>query len=88
MMVASAPAAPPASASRVASERNCVPDLGPGGAERAPEPDLGAAFEHADDHDVGHADGADEQRDGAESEEQAVERAGCLGAGGERGGGL
>ena len=59
-----------------------------GGAERAAQSDLGAALEDADEHDVGDADGADEQRDGAEAEEETVERALRVGAGGERGGGL
>ena len=63
-------------------------DLAFGRAERAAQPDLGAALEDADQHDVGDADGADEERDGAESEEEAVERALRFGAGGERGGGL
>jgi hypothetical protein len=35
-------------------------DLVLGRAERASEPDLRAAFEHGDDHDVRDADGADE----------------------------
>ena len=47
-----------------------------------------AAFEDGDDHDVGDADGADEQGDGAETEEESVQRALGIGAGGERGGGL
>ena len=46
-----------------------------GGAEGAAQSDLGAAFEDGDDHDVGDADRADEQGDGAEAEEQAVEGA-------------
>jgi len=33
-------------------------DLAAGGAEGAAQPDLGAAFEHGDDHDVGHPDRA------------------------------
>ena len=47
------------------------------------KPDLGAALEHGDEHDVRDADGADEQGDGAESEEEAVERALGVGARGE-----
>ena len=43
-----------------------------GGAERSAEADFGAAFEDGDDHDVGDADAADEQGDGAEAEEQPV----------------
>jgi len=35
-------------------------------------PDLGAAFEHGDDHDVGDADGADEQGHRAQAEEQPL----------------
>jgi len=38
------------------------PDLGLGRAEGAAEADLGAAFEDGDDHDVGDADGSDDQR--------------------------
>jgi hypothetical protein len=46
-------------------------DLAFGGAEAAAEADLGAALEHANKHDVGDADRADQQRDGAEAEEQS-----------------
>ena len=63
-------------------------DLAPGGAQRPAQPDLGAALEHGDDHDVGHPDRADQQRDRAEAEEQGVERAAGVGLGGERGRGL
>ena len=59
-------------------------DLAAGGAERAAQPDLGAALKHGDDHDVGHPDRADEQGDRAEAEEQGVERALGVGQGGER----
>ena len=59
-----------------------------GGAERAAQPDLGAAFEDGDDHDVGDADGSDEEGDGAEAEEQAVEGAVGVGLGDECRGGL
>jgi hypothetical protein len=41
-------------------------DVASGGAEGAAQADLGAAFQHRDDHDVGDADPADEQRHGAE----------------------
>ena len=81
---AATPAAPPSSASRIASARNWVrmwPLVAP---RAAAEPDLGAAFEHGDDHDVGDADGADEQGDRAEAEEQAVEGAFGVGLGDER----
>ena len=50
-----------------------------GGPEGAAQPDLGAAFEDRDDHDVRDADRADEEGDGTEAEEQAVE--GALGVG-------
>src|SRR6185312_9562200 len=50
--------------------------------------DLLTAFQHGDDHDVGHADAADEQGDGAEAEEQGVQGALGVGLGGERGRGL
>ena len=68
----------------MASDRNWVrmwPLVAP---EGAAQPDLGAPFEDGDDHDVGHADGADQQRDRAQAEEQAVERAGGVGLGGQR----
>ena len=58
-------------------------DLAAGGAQRPAQPDLGAAFQHRDDHDVGHPDRADQQRDRAQSEEQGVERALRVGPGGE-----
>src|SRR5580704_15928050 len=41
----------------------------------APPPDLLAAFQHRDDHDVGDADRADQQGDRAEAEEQGVQGA-------------
>src|SRR5215469_5342846 len=63
-------------------------DVAFGGAEGAAQPYLGAAFEDGDDHDVGHPDGADQQRDRAEAEEQAVEGALRVGLGDEGGGGL
>src|SRR5262249_53861175 len=63
-------------------------DVAFGSAQRAAQPDLGAAFEDGDDHDVGHPDGADEQRDRAEAEEQAVEGAFGVGLGDEGGGWL
>ena len=50
-----------------------------GGTEGAAQTDLGPALEHRYDHDVGDADSADEQRHGAEPEEQRVE--GALGLG-------
>ena len=59
-------------------------DLAAGGAQRAAQPDLGAAFQHRDDHDVGYPDRADQQRDRAKPEEQGVERALGVGLGGER----
>ena len=59
-------------------------DLAAGGAQRAAQPDLGAALQHGDDHDVGHPDRADQQRDRAQAEEQGVERALGVGPGGER----
>ena len=78
------PAAPPSSASRIASAEELDADLAFGRAERAAQADLRAAFEHADDHDVGDADRADEERDRAEAEEQAVEGAFGVGFGDER----
>jgi len=60
------------------------PDVSLGGPERAPEPDLGAAFENRDDHDVGDSHRADQERDRAEAQEQPVEGALGLGPGDER----
>ena len=56
--------------------------MGAPGAKSPPQPDLAAALEHGDDHDVGHADGADQQGDRAQPQEQRVERGlgGGLGA--------
>jgi hypothetical protein len=59
-------------------------DLALGGAEGAAQPDLLAAFQYRDDHDVGDPDRADQQRDRAEAEEQGVERALGVGQCGER----
>src|SRR5581483_2258201 len=64
------------------------PDVRRRGAEGAAEPDLATAFEDADEHDVGDTNRADEERHGAEPEEEAVERALRLRTGGEGGGGL
>ena len=63
-------------------------DVALGGAERAAEPDFGAAFEHGDDHNVGDADGADQEGHRAQAEEQSVEGGFCSGAGDQRVGGL
>ena len=63
-------------------------DLASGGAQGAAQPDLGAAFQDGDDHDVGDPDRADQQRDRAQAEEQGVEGALGVGLGGERGRGL
>ena len=59
-------------------------DLAAGGAQGAAQPDLGAAFQDGDDHDVGDPDRADQQRDRAQAEEQGVEGALGVGLGGER----
>ena len=67
----------------MASARNWVADLAFGGAQRAAQPDFLAALQHRDDHDVGHADRADQQRDRAQAEEQGVEGAGRVGLGGQ-----
>ncbi len=56
-------------------------DMASGGAQRAAQADLGAAFEDRDDHDVGDAYRTDKQRDGTETQEQAVERALRVGPG-------
>ena len=53
----------------------------------AAEPDLGASFQHRDDHGVGDADGADDQGYGAQAEEQPVECGFRGGAGDQRVGG-
>ena len=60
-------------------------DVALGGAQGAAQPDLAAAFQHGDDHDVGHSDRADEQGDRAQPEEQGVEGALGGGLGGEGG---
>ena len=59
-----------------------------GGPEGSAQSDLASSFEDGDDHDVGHPDRADEQGDGAEAQEQAVERALGVGLGDQGGGGL
>ena len=59
-------------------------DLASGGAQRPAQPDLGAALEDRDDHDVGDPDRADQQRDRAQAEEQGVQGALGVGLGGER----
>ena len=43
-----------------------------GGAEGSAQSDLRTPFQDGDDHDVGDADAADQQGDGAEAEEQAA----------------
>ena len=48
-------------------------DVPSGGAKGAAQSDLGATFEDGDDHDVGDADRADQEGDGAQAKEQAVE---------------
>ena len=58
-------------------------NLALGGAERAAQPNFLAAFQHGDDHDVGHADGAHQQRHRTQAEEQRVERSGGVGLCGE-----
>src|SRR5437660_12854371 len=63
-------------------------DVALGGTQRPAQPDLGAALKHRDDHDVGHADGADEQGHGPEAEEEAVEGGLGVGLGDQGGGGL
>ncbi len=72
----------------MASVEELDADVALGGAQGAAQPDFGAAFEHADEHDVADADGADEQGDRAEAEEQAVQRAFGVGLGDQRVGGL
>ena len=54
-------------------------DVAFGGAEGAAQSDLGSPFENRDDHDVGHPDRPHKQRNGAETQEEAVE--GALGVG-------
>ena len=41
----------------------------------APWPDLGAAIEHRDDHDVGYSDRPDQQGDLVKAQEKGIERA-------------
>ena len=45
-------------------------DVATGRAERAPQADLRSPFEHRDHHHVGDADTADDERDGAQPEQQ------------------
>ena len=63
-------------------------DVALGGAEGAAQPDLGAAFEDGDDHDVGHPDRPDQEGHRAEAQEEAVEGALGVGLGDEGGRGL
>ena len=49
-------------------------DVAAGRAERAAQADLRPALQHRDDHRVGDADAADQQRDRAEAEEQPGQR--------------
>ena len=63
-------------------------DVASGGPKRAAQPDLGAALEDRDDHDVGHPDRPDEERHGAETQEEAVEGTLGVGSGDEGGRGL
>jgi len=44
--------------------------VAPGRPKGTAQPDLPAALQHGDDHDVGDADAADQDRDGAQAEEQ------------------
>src|SRR4029453_15345899 len=62
-------------------------DVALGGAQGAAQADLGAALQHADDHDVGDADPTDQQRHPAKPQQQRVERALGGGLGGQRVGG-
>ena len=50
-------------------------DVSAGGAERAAQADFTAALEHRDHHDVRDPDRADQQRDGAQAEQQCRELA-------------
>jgi hypothetical protein len=81
------PAAPPVSERLMASARNwmriCL-RLAP----RAAQPNLRPALQDADHHDVGHADGADQQGDSPEAEQQGAERAPGVGLGDQGAGGL
>ena len=50
-------------------------DMALGGSEGAAQPDLASSFQDGDDHDVGHADGSDEQGDRTQAQEERVEGA-------------
>jgi len=76
------------SASRIAFGEELGADVPLGRPEGTAKSDLGASFEHPDEHDVSDADGTDQQRHRAESEEETVERALRFGTRGERGRGL
>ena len=73
MTVAIAPASTPDDAADRGEQDRFAEELGAdlalGRAEGAAEADLRAAFQHRDDHDVGDADGADDQGHDAEAEE-------------------
>jgi hypothetical protein len=60
------------------------PDLPTRGAQRAAQPDFGAALEHGDHHGVGYPDPADQQGDGAQAEQEPGEGDVGGGLGGER----
>ena len=76
MAVAAPPMTVPADAAEDRQEQGFGQELlghvAAAGAQGPAQADLGAAFEDGDDHDVGDADPADEQGDGAEAEEQPV----------------
>ncbi len=73
------PTAPPRSASKHGFGEELDADVALGGAEGSAKPDFGASFEDRDDHDVGHPDRSDQEGNGAEAQEEAVE--GALGVG-------
>ena len=80
-------AMPPMSESSIASVRNCTRMWVLVTPRARQGPISGASLEHRDQHDVADADRADEQRDRAEAEEQAVQCSFVRGAGDEYVGG-
>jgi hypothetical protein len=82
------PAAPPATASIIASDRNWIL-IWPLVAPRARRSPISlAAFQDRDDHDVRHSDRSDQQRNRAQPQEQRIERAGGVSLRSQRGRGL
>ena len=59
--------------------------MGSGSSEGTPKANLGSAFKHRDDHDIGDSYRTHQKRDGSQTQEQGVECALGCGARNERG---